>query len=59
MFPGNFVELLPDGVESVPATKERKCRAIFDFKADSEDELTINEGDIIIIESGLFGIFVN
>jgi len=31
--------------------KERKCKAIFDFSGDGDDELSISEGDIITILS--------
>jgi hypothetical protein len=40
IFPGNYVEII-----------ERKCVATYSYKATSEDELTINEGDIITILS--------
>jgi len=48
MFPGNYVELIPDGSVT---SKDRKCVAIFDFTAGTEDELTIVEGDLIKIDS--------
>jgi len=69
MFPGNYVELIPEEVvekakplptpaakstqsaQKQPMKKERKCKAIFDFSGDGDDELSINEGDIITILS--------
>jgi len=54
MFPANYVEVIegPAVKAVVPAVqKERKCVAVFDFTADSDDELTIKEGEVITINS--------
>eukprot|EP01121_Diplochlamys_sp_Union-15-3_P011473 TRINITY_DN3333_c0_g3_i1.p1 TRINITY_DN3333_c0_g3~~TRINITY_DN3333_c0_g3_i1.p1 ORF type:complete len:469 (-),score=109.87 TRINITY_DN3333_c0_g3_i1:130-1353(-) len=42
LFPGNYVEIL---------NKNRKCVVLFDFIAENGDELTIKEGEELIIES--------
>eukprot|EP01120_Amphizonella_sp_Union-15-10_P011395 TRINITY_DN4816_c0_g1_i1.p1 TRINITY_DN4816_c0_g1~~TRINITY_DN4816_c0_g1_i1.p1 ORF type:complete len:499 (-),score=124.05 TRINITY_DN4816_c0_g1_i1:75-1571(-) len=48
LFPGNYVEIL---------TRKRKCVALFDFVAENDDELSIKEGEELIIESEAEGWF--
>ena len=47
IFPGNYVELL----------SPKRCRVKFEFTAENDDELTINVGDIITINSDTEGWF--
>jgi len=57
MFPGNYVQLVDDKEQhtSLPPPArpppQRKCKVLFDFTAETEDELSIREGEIIIINS--------
>lgn len=58
MFPGNYVEVI-ESAEAAPAAAPpaaaeptvKKCRALFEFNAENEDELTIKEGQIVTILS--------
>jgi len=48
LFPGNYVEIL---------NRNRKCVVLYDFSAENDDELTIKEGEELIIESETEGWF--
>ncbi|XP_066246640.1 SH3 domain-containing kinase-binding protein 1 isoform X2 [Euwallacea similis] len=52
-FPDNFVKVLStDGVtlrHPKEATRIRQCRAVFSYRQDQEDELTLKTGDIITV----------
>eukprot|EP01121_Diplochlamys_sp_Union-15-3_P007973 TRINITY_DN2075_c0_g1_i1.p1 TRINITY_DN2075_c0_g1~~TRINITY_DN2075_c0_g1_i1.p1 ORF type:complete len:337 (-),score=75.64 TRINITY_DN2075_c0_g1_i1:91-1101(-) len=52
IFPSNFVEMI--GNESKkptgPIAPDTKCKVLYDYTAEDETELTINEGDILRIQ---------
>lgn len=57
MFPDNFVKIIMDNNKQQPVvlrnkkdvTRIRKCRVIFSYNQDHEDELNLKVGDIIDI----------
>ena len=55
-FLGNTCTLIADAVSNIFVSfqrneyhRYRRCRALYDCEADNEDELTFEEGDVIII----------
>lgn len=55
MFPGNYVELISREIKQrckvTSLCSQTHVKVVFDFTADTDDELTIKEGDIIVVET--------
>lgn len=56
MFPSNFVEVVDPNAPTKEVASEQKelggqCKVLYDYKADSDSELTIKEGEVLTVES--------
>lgn len=56
MFPSNFVEVVDPNAPTKEVASEQKelggqCKVLYDYKADSDSELTIKEGELLTVES--------
>lgn len=49
LFPDNFVKVIEKDAIKRKKDSKRKCKVIFDYNQDHEDELTLNVGDIVDI----------